>query len=311
MEPTTPPNPMPEHELGYEILTKHKEAIRQLRFLANWGPSELAKLKEELSLDCSEYTIERRLNEEGYHRCVACQKPFLTKIQAAQRWLYGLNHIFWTIQWLSILFSDECTFLIGDHESKARVTRKHGERTCSTCIQHQFHRGHTTPVNCWGAIGHNYKSELIIIQGHGKRGSFVQTDYLEQVLEPVIEVILEDFGVVTAEIGYLPTFMEDGNPAHGHKSITNPCAIFREKHGIQLLNHPSTSPDLNPIEKCWRAMKQSLHRRKIQPTNEIDIANAMIEEWNALDQEWINGLIANQGHWIWEVVARRGWMTAN
>src|ERR1700688_4890008 len=112
--------------------------------------------------------------------------------------------------------------------------------------------------------------------------------YLVQVLEPAIKVILEDFGLVAAESGYLPTFMEDGNPAHGHKSTTNICAKFRQKHDIQLLNYPSTSPDLNPIEKCWRAMKQSLHRRKIQPTNEIDIANAMIEEWNALDQEWIN-----------------------
>jgi hypothetical protein len=44
MEPATPPNPMPDHQLGYEILTKHKEAIRQLRFLANWGPSQLAKV---------------------------------------------------------------------------------------------------------------------------------------------------------------------------------------------------------------------------------------------------------------------------
>ena len=35
---------MPEHELGYEILTKHKEAIRQLRWLAHWGPSQLAKV---------------------------------------------------------------------------------------------------------------------------------------------------------------------------------------------------------------------------------------------------------------------------
>jgi transposase len=152
---------------------------------------------------------------------------------------------------------------------------------------------------------------LIIIKGHGKGGAFIQTDYLEQVLEPAIEGILEDFGLVTAELGYIPTFIEDGNPAHGHKSIRNPYALFREKHGIQLLNHPSTSPDLNPIEKCWRAMKQSLYRRKIQPTNEDDMADAMIEEWNKLDQDWINGLIAEQRHWIFEVVARRGWMTAN
>ena len=116
---------------------------------------------------------------------------------------------------------------------------------------------------------------------------------------------------MTAELGYLPTFMEDSNPAHGHKSITNPCAVYQEKHGIQVLNHPSASSDLNPIEKCWRAMKQSLYRRKIQPTNEIDMANAIIEEWNVLDQEWINGLITKQKHWIWEVVACRGWITPN
>ena len=55
---------------------------------------------------------------------------------------------------------------------------------------------------------------------------------------------------MTAELGYQLTFIEDGNPAHGHKSINNPCTIFRAKHGIQLLNHPFTSPDLNPIKKC-------------------------------------------------------------
>jgi hypothetical protein len=209
------------------------------------------QLKEELALECSQYTLGRRLKEEGYYRCVVCQKPYLTKLQAAQRWLYGLQHLFWTVQWLTILFSDECSFLIGDRVSKVRVTRKHVERTCSTYIQSQFYRGHTTPVNCWGAIGHNYKSELIIIQGHGKGGAFIQTDYLAQVLEPAIKVILEDFGLVTAELGYAPLFIEDGNPAHSYKSITNPCAVYREKHGIQLLNHPSTSPDLNPIEKCW------------------------------------------------------------
>jgi hypothetical protein len=209
MEPTTPPNPMPDHQLNYEILTKHKEAIRQLCFLAKWGPSQLAhtyrtgrstinrileydaperarltrtgrprllnqqqvydiidyisfsyqhrcldylQLKTELQLDCSIDILERRLKEQGYYRCVACPKPYLTLKQSAQRWLYGLQHLFWTVQWPSILFSDECTFLVGDHKSKAKVTRKCGERFCLTCIQHQINRGHTTPVNCFGAI---------------------------------------------------------------------------------------------------------------------------------------------------------------
>jgi hypothetical protein len=73
---------------------------------------------------------------------------------------------------------------------------------------------------------------LIIIQEYSKRGAFIQTDYLVQVLEPAIEYILEDFGLVTAELGYRPTFIEDGNPAHGYKSINNLGAVYREAHQI-------------------------------------------------------------------------------
>jgi hypothetical protein len=43
--------------------------------------------------------------------------------------------------------------------------------------------------------------------------------------------------------------MEDGNSAHGHESTRNCCAQFHTKHGIILMPHPSTSPDINPIEE--------------------------------------------------------------
>ena len=72
--------------------------------------------------------------------------------------------------------------------------------------------------------------------------------------------------------------MEDGNPAHGHKSTRNCCARFRTEHGIILIPYPSTSPDMNPIEKCWRRIKQALHRRRKQPTTEAEIKAMVLEE---------------------------------
>ena len=67
-----------------------------------------------------------------------------------------------------MLWSDEVTFLVGGRTVKCRVTRKKGERTHPTCIQYQFHRGHTPPVHAWGAIGYGYKSPLIFIKGISK-----------------------------------------------------------------------------------------------------------------------------------------------
>jgi hypothetical protein len=104
-----------------------------------------------------------------------------------------------------VLWSDEVTFLIGGRSAKEKVTRKRRERTCETCIQHQFHRGHTAPVHAWGAIGYGYKSQLILIKGSGKAGAFKQVDYPEQILKPYIQPILEAFALKTHNFALSPS----------------------------------------------------------------------------------------------------------
>lgn len=220
------------------------------------------------------------------------------------------------MEWLRVLWSDEVTFQVGGRSAKSKVTRNinpgESERYCEDCIQHQFHRGHITPVNAWGAIGYGYKSPLIFVDGTGKKGAFKQVDYLTQVLE-YLPPILEAFALITHILrpSVEPLFMEDGNSAHGHKSTTNCCAQYRSKHGIILLPHPSTSPDMNLIEKCWRWIKQALHRREHQPTTEAEMRAAVLEEWEAIPQEWINKLILKQEHWVTVLMQRHGWATPN
>jgi hypothetical protein len=114
------------------------------------------------------------------------------------------------------------------------------------------------PINTWGAISYNYKSPLIFVDGTGKKGAFKQVDYLAQVLKYLLP-ILEAFALIIYALGVKPLFMEDGNSAHGYKSTTNCYIQYYSKHGIILLPYPSTSPDMNPIEKCWRWIKQALH----------------------------------------------------
>jgi transposase len=151
---------------------------------------------------------------------------------------------------------------------------------------------------------------LIFVDSTGKKGAFKQVDYLTQVLKH-LRPILDAFALITYTLGLALLFMEDGNATHGHKSATNCCAQYRSKHGIVLLTHPSTSPNMNPIEKCWRWIKQALHRRRHQPTIEAEMRQAVLEEWEAIPQEWINKLILKQEHWVTVLMQRHGWSTPN
>ena len=52
-----------------------------------------------------------------------------------------------------------------------------------------------------------------------------------------------------------PIVMEDN--ALVHKKV---CIPVREDLGMQTLNSPHNSPDLNPIEKIWSCMKDMIAR---------------------------------------------------
>jgi DDE superfamily endonuclease len=121
---------------------------------------------------------------------------------------------------------------------------------------------------------------LIFVCRSSQTGAFTQKDYLAQVLEKCLTPILEAFAAITHQLRPLaePLFIEDGNSAHGYKSTRNCYAKWRTAHGIILMLHPSTSLDINPIEKCWRRIKQALHRRRKQPTTVAEMEAMVLEE---------------------------------
>jgi transposase len=57
----------------------------------------------------------------------------------------------------------------------------------------------------------------------------------------------------------------------------DPQAKWLKDKNVKVLERPSQSPDLNPIENLWAEMKK--HVRARRPTNLIQLHELCQEEW--------------------------------
>ncbi|KAI3353973.1 hypothetical protein L3Q82_018463 [Scortum barcoo] len=92
----------------------------------------------------------------------------------------------------------------------------------------------------------------------------------DEILRPLVRPYAGAVGP-----GFL--LMQDNARPH----VAGVCQQFLQDEGIDAMDWPARSPDLNPIEHIWDIMSRSIHQRHVAPQTVQELADALVQDPNA------------------------------
>ncbi|KAI4898606.1 hypothetical protein NFI96_006386 [Prochilodus magdalenae] len=228
--------------------------------------------------------VANRPHEGGLRARRPVVGPVLTGQHRRARLAFATEHQNWQIRHRRlVLFTDESRFYLSTCDRLDRLWRRRGECYAACNISpHDWFGGGSVMV--WEGISLEGRTDLYKLDND----TLTAIRYQDEILGPV-------FRLYTDAVG--PGFLLVHNNARPH--VARLRWQFLENEGIDTIDWPTSSPDLNPIEHLWDIMFRSIRRHQVALQTVQELTKALLQIWEEIPQDTIRYIcrkVYGRGH---------------
>jgi transposase len=222
----------------------------------------------------SSRTVRNYIRTTSYRSWVPRKLPYLSEKNIAKRLeLCKKWSSFEQDDWDKIIWSDETKINLFSSDGRKRVFRKVGEAYKAKYSRSTVKHGGGS-IMIWGCMSSKGVGKLVVIKG------IMDKLYYKSILTKNLRPSAVKMGLANDF-----TFQQDNDPKHTSAIVKD---YFTQKD-IKVLDWPSQSPDLNPIEHLWDHLKREVKKVKVKNLKELEAEVKKI--WNNITKDVCSNLV--------------------
>lgn len=263
------PNKLTEENMREVLLAMKRDKIVLMRDIIDY-------IKKEFVETVSPSYVRVHLRKAGYHAYTQLKKPLIRedqkkrRLELARKWLRQGDP-----DWEMVIFTDETSiYRVGAaHTGKVWLPKGSASSPLRVRPTAKFGGG---SLSLWAAISHQGVLSYTVFENDLTSKTYIKI-LKTKLLKNAAKLFAE-------EHWYL---MHDDDPAHTATATKDFVNDEGQSRGFSVLEWPTSSPDLNPIENFWHMLKEHLARRG--RAKSLDELNEWIDDamayFNAPEQE--------------------------